>query len=198
MISPHVQSRRLTAADYHVDAVTAAKALIGTFLCRRFDDGTVLRRRITETEAYCGEEDTACHAHKGRTPRTDVMYSPGGCAYIYLCYGMHEMLNIVTGVEGRPEAVLIRGIEGASGPGRLTKLLQIDRTLNREDLIASKRLWLESDGAVFKFTAAPRIGIAYASKRDQSRKWRFTLRNKQLASSRNPGNWPTTHHLPIS
>lgn len=194
MTPPRAQSRRLTAADYRVDAVTAAKALIGVFLCRRLDDGTVLRRRITETEAYCGEEDTACHAHKGRTPRTDVMYSPGGCAYIYLCYGMHEMLNIVTGAEGRPEAVLIRGIEGASGPGKLTQLLQIDRTLNREDLIASKRLWLESDGAVFKFTAAPRIGIAYASKRDQSRKWRFTLRNKQLACSRNPGNWPTTHH----
>ena len=180
MSQPHVKSRRLTAADCRVDAVTAAKALIGTFLCRRLGDDTVIRRRITETEAYCGEEDTACHAHKGRTPRTDVMYSPGGYAYIYLCYGMHEMLNIVTGVEGRPEAVLIRGIEGASGPGKLTKLLQIDRTLNREDLIASKRLWLESDGAVFKFTAAPRIGIAYASKRDQSRKWRFTLRsNKQ-------------------
>ena len=72
MISPHVQPRRLTAVDYHVDAVTAAKALIGAFLCRRLDDGTGLRRRITETEAYCGEEDTACHAHKGRTPRTDV------------------------------------------------------------------------------------------------------------------------------
>ena len=174
MIPSRAKTRRLTAADYRVDALTAAKALIGTCLCRRLDDGTVLRRRITETEAYCGEEDTACHAHKGRTPRTDVMYSPGGCAYIYLCYGMHEMLNIVTGVEGRPEAVLIRGIEGASGPGKLTKLLLIDRTLNREDLIASERLWLESDGAVFKFTAAPRIGIAYASKRDQSRKWRFT------------------------
>ena len=103
--------RRLTAEDYSVDAVTMAKALVGAWLCRRFDDGTVIRRRITETEAYCGEEDTACHAHKGRTARTDVMYSPGGCAYIYLCYGMHEMLNVVTGPEGRPEAVLIRGVE---------------------------------------------------------------------------------------
>ena len=184
MTPPHTQSRRLAAADYRVDAVTAAKALIGAFLCRRLDDGTIIRRRITETEAYCGEEDTACHAHKGRTPRTDVMYSPGGCAYIYLCYGMHEMLNIVTGAEGRPEAVLIRGIEGASGPGKLTKLLQIDRTLNREDLIVSKRLWLESDGVAFKFTAAPRIGIAYASKRDQSRKWRFTLRSTANQNSR--------------
>ena len=92
--------RRLTAEGYAVDAVTAAKALVGAWLCRRLDDGTVVRRRITETEAYCGEEDTACHAHKGRTARTDVMYSPGGCAYIYLCYGMHEMLNVVTGPEG--------------------------------------------------------------------------------------------------
>ena len=84
-------------------------------MSRRMVDGTVMRRRITETEAYCGKEDTACHAHKGRTARTDVMYSPGGCAYIYLCYGMHEMLNVVTGPEGRPEAVLIRGVEGAEG-----------------------------------------------------------------------------------
>jgi len=167
--------RRLTAADYAADAVTVAKTLVGAWLCRRLADGTLIRRRITETEAYCGEEDTACHAHKGRTARTEVMYSPGGCAYIYLCYGMHEMLNVVTGSEGRPEAVLVRGVEGAEGPGRLTKLLQIDRTLNREDLVASGRLWIESDGLRVKFAAASRIGIAYASKRDQNRKWRFTL-----------------------
>lgn len=166
---------RLGMEDYRVDAVTAAKALLGAWLCRRLDDGTLLRRRITETEAYCGEEDTACHAHKGRTPRTDVMYSPGGCAYIYLCYGMHEMLNVVTGSEGRPEAVLIRGVEGAQGPGRVTKLMRIDRSLNREDLVTSPRLWIESDGTRPKFKASPRIGIAYASKRDQNRKWRFTI-----------------------
>ena len=69
--------RRLVAGDYAVDAVTMAKALVGAWLCRRLDDGTVIRRRITETEAYCGEEDKACHAHKGRTARTDVMYSTG-------------------------------------------------------------------------------------------------------------------------
>ena len=167
--------KRLAKNDYAVDAVTMAKALVGAWLCRRLEDGSVVRRRITETEAYCGEEDTACHAHKGRTARTDVMYSAGGCAYVYLCYGMHEMLNVVTGPEGRPEAVLIRGVEGAEGPGRLTKLLKIDRSLNREDLIASERLWIESDGSRVKFTAAPRIGIGYALKRDQKRKWRFTL-----------------------
>ena len=167
--------RRLTAEDYAVDAVTAAKALVGAWLCRRLEDGTVIRRRITETEAYFGEEDTACHAHKGRTQRTDVMYAPGGCAYIYLCYGMHEMLNVVTGPADHPEAVLVRGAEGAEGPGRLTKALSITRVLNREDLVASDRLWIETDGSRVALTAAPRIGIGYASKRDQARKWRFTL-----------------------
>lgn len=168
------KARRLQRGDYAVDAVTAAKMLVGASLCRRLADGTVLKRRITETEAYCGEEDTACHAHRGRTARTDVMYSAGGCAYIYLCYGMHEMLNVVTGPEGRPEAVLIRGVEGAYGPGRVTKLLSIDRSLNREDLVSSRSLWLESDGSRARFTASPRIGIAYAKPRDRNRKWRFT------------------------
>ena len=169
---------RLKKRDYVQNAVTMAKALLGMTLCRRLDDGSVLRARIIETEAYFGEEDTACHAHKGRTARTDVMYSAGGCAYIYLCYGMHEMLNIVTGPEGRPEAVLIRGVEGAEGPGRLTKLLKIDRSLNREDLTVSGQLWIESDGSRVKFTVSQRIGIGYASRRDQSRKWRFTLRGR--------------------
>ncbi|MCR5414061.1 MAG: DNA-3-methyladenine glycosylase [Kiritimatiellae bacterium] len=167
--------KRLDESDFASDAVASAKALLGAWLCRRLDDGTVMRRRITETEAYCGEEDTACHAHKGRTPRTDVMYSAGGCAYVYLCYGMHEMLNVVTGPEGHPEAVLIRGVEGAEGPGRLTKLLRIDRSLNREDLVSSDRLWIESDGAKARFTASPRIGIAYATARDRRRKWRFRV-----------------------
>ena len=171
-----IKLKRLSRDDYAVAAVTVAKTLVGAWLCRRLENGAVMRRRITETEAYCGEEDTACHAHKGRTARTDVMYSAGGCAYVYICYGMHEMLNVVTGSEGRPEAVLIRGVEGAEGPGRLTKLFKIDRSLNREDLVASDRLWIESYGSCVKFTAAPRIGIGYASKRDQARKWRFTLR----------------------
>ena len=109
------------------------------------------------------------------------MYSAGGCAYVYLCYGMHEMLNVVTGAEGRPEAVLIRGVEGAEGPGRLTKFLKIDRSHNREDLVSSNRLWIEADGTKVKFTSSPRIGIAYASKRDQKRKWRFTICRKKVS-----------------
>ena len=167
-------NRRMTDDDYRVDAVTAAKALVGAWLCRRLEDGTVMRRRITETEAYCGEEDTACHAHKGRTPRTDVMYLPGGFAYVYLCYGMHDMLNVVTGPADHPEAVLVRGVEGAVGPGRVTKALGITRALNCENLVESQRLWIErTDGPAPRFKTATRIGIGYASKRDQSRRWRF-------------------------
>ena len=165
---------RLNGQDYGQDAVTMAKELLGETLCRRLDDGAVLRVRIVETEAYFGEEDTACHAHRGRTPRTDVMYAAGGCAYVYLCYGMHSMLNVVTGPANHPEAVLIRGVEGAIGPGRVTKMLQITRALNRENLVESNRLWIErGDGGRRRFKATVRIGIGYASKRDQSRKWRF-------------------------
>lgn len=166
--------KRLSAAAYAVDAVTAAKALLGKWLCRRLPDGSVLKARIVETEAYCGESDTACHAHCGKTARNAPMYEPGGIAYIYLCYGMHNLLNVVTGVKDYPEAVLIRGVEGSIGPGRVTKFLQIDRTLNREPLTTSKRLWIEADEAPQPcFKATPRIGIAYATNHDQNRKWRF-------------------------
>lgn len=163
--------RRLT--DFSGDAVALAPRLLGKFLCRRLPDGTVLRRRITETEAYFGEEDTACHAHRGRTPRTDVLYEAGGCAYVYLCYGMHELLNVVTGPKDHPEAVLIRGVEGADGPGKLTKLLHITRAFNRTRFATSPDLWLEDDGFVPTYRCTPRIGISYASIRDQRRKWRF-------------------------
>lgn len=165
---------RLFMSAYSVDAVTAAKMLLGKWLCRRLDNGTVLKARIVETEAYCGEGDTACHAHCGKTERNAPMYEAGGIAYIYLCYGMHNLLNVVTGKKGYPEAVLIRGIEDHIGPGRVTKFLQIDRTLNREPLTTSANLWIEDDGMPpLRFKTTPRIGIAYATKRDQNRKWRF-------------------------
>lgn len=177
-----VPPARLRASEYGRNAVDMAKFLLGTILCRRLDDGTVLRARIVETEAYFGEEDTACHAHRGRTPRTDVMYAPGGFAYVYLCYGMHAMLNVVTGPVGHPEAVLVRGVEGAVGPGRLTKALRVTCALNRENLVESERLWIESDGAPPRFDASPRIGIGYASKRDRERKWRFSVRSSAAPS----------------
>ena len=170
------QMKRLSAADYAVDAVTAAKMLLGKWLCHRLQDGSVLKARIVETEAYCGENDTACHAHCGKTERNAPMYEAGGIAYIYLCYGMHNLLNVVTGPKDYPEAVLIRGVEGAIGPGRVTKFLHIDRTLNLEPLATSRFLWIEDDGnKPPRFKSTPRIGIAYATKRDQNRKWRFVI-----------------------
>src|SRR5574344_1850697 len=109
-MSPFVH-RPLAAVFYAGRAPAVARALIGKILCRRVGGRTV-RARITETEAYYGEADTACHAHRGKTKRNAVMYESGGRAYVYLCYGMYDMLNVVTGPADFPEAVLIRGVAG--------------------------------------------------------------------------------------
>ena len=166
--------RRLSVRDYRRDAVSLAPKLLGKLLCRK-TGRKILKLRITETEAYLGEEDTACHAHKGKTKRTAIMYEDGGHAYIYLCYGVHWLLNVVSGKKDNPEAVLIRGVEGFPGPGKLTKQLQIDKSLNGENMIISDRLWIEDDGKRPVFTAEKRIGIDYASERDKNRLWRFRV-----------------------
>ena len=157
-------------------APEAARALVGKMLVRRLPDGTEIRARITETEAYFGESDTACHACHGRTKRTEVLYHRAGTIYVYLCYGIHWMLNLVTGGEDDPQAVLIRGVEGASGPGRVTKYLRIDKGLN--DALLGGELTLEDDGYVpAHIDASPRVGIGYASPEDQARLWRFMVKN---------------------
>jgi DNA-3-methyladenine glycosylase len=167
---------RIDPAFYARDVLDAAPALLGKLLCRRLPDGTVLRRRVTETEAYRGTEDTACHAHAGKTRRTAVMFGPGGFSYVYLCYGIHSLLNIVTGEDGQPQAALIRGVEGHPGPGRATKAMSIDCSLNAIDMRASDALWLEEDGfAPASVLTAPRVGIGYASEEDQKREWRFRV-----------------------
>ena len=155
-------------------APEAARELVGKILVRRLPDGSVIRARITETEAYFGETDTACHASHGRTKRTEVLYHPAGTIYVYLCYGIHWMLNLVTGPADDPQAVLIRGVEGASGPGRVTKFLGVDKSLNDKTL--GDELSLEDDGFQPEITASPRIGIGYASPEDQARLWRFTAK----------------------
>lgn len=158
---------------YMRPATELAPLLLGKVLCRRVGD-TVIRRRITETECYFGEEDTACHAHKGRTPRTDTLYQQGGITYVYLCYGIHSLLNVVTGQAEHPEAVLIRGVEGANGPGRVTKSLGITCHDNRLPLIPESGIWIEDDGTPApSFQALPRVGIAYADKADRDRPWRY-------------------------
>ena len=160
---------------YRQDSVSLARALVGKILVRRLPDGTELRLRITETEAYTGVDDTACHAHKGKTQRTEVLWRDGGTIYVYLCYGMHNMMNIVSGSEGDAQAVLIRCCEGYPGPGRLTKALRITRSLNGEDMLSCSALWLEDDGMNVNITPDKRVGIDYAEDADRNALLRFKL-----------------------
>lgn len=164
----------LTCDFFHRPCLDVAKDLVGKVLVRNTSAGR-LRLRISETEAYCGEEDTACHAHKGRTKRTEVLYMDAGTIYVYLCYGVHWLLNIVTGDEDDPQAVLIRACVDAPGPGRLTKALHITGLLNRQDICGQDELWIEDDGFRCDIEADKRVGIGYASQEDQDRLWRFKI-----------------------
>lgn len=166
--------RRLEYPFFHRECLEVARDLVGKVLVRRTADGE-LRMRISETEAYCGEADTACHAHKGRTKRTEVLYAPAGTIYVYLCYGIHWLLNIVTGEAESPQAVLIRACVEAPGPGKLTKFLGITGALNRQHICQQDTLWIEDDGFRCKIAADKRVGIGYASQEDQDRLWRFKI-----------------------
>lgn len=165
---------RLNSDFFNRDVLLVAPELINKILVRKYSDGTINRFRIIETEAYRGEEDLACHASKGRTPRTGIMYLPGGKVYVYLIYGMYHMLNFVTSEENNPQAVLIRGIEGFNGPGKLTKHLMIDKSFYGEELSSSDRIWVENDGTIPKYSAGTRIGIDYAGEW-KDKPWRFYL-----------------------
>ena len=154
------------------DALTVAPLLLG---CRLIVDERELL--ITETEAYMGEKDSACHACHGRTKRTEIFYQRGGHIYVYLCYGIHCLLNIITGREDDPQGVLIRCGKGAEGPGKLTRSLGIDLSFNGINLLETDRVCLLR-GPVSTFKTAPRVGIGYAKKADQERPWRFVLKGE--------------------
>lgn len=162
------------SALFKKSALELAPYFAGKLLCRRIGS-QIIRRRITETECYMGEEDKACHASKGKTPRTSTLYEAGGIYYVYLIYGMHNLLNIVCGEAESPQAVLIRCVEGAPGPGRLTKALEIDRGFNRVSVVASDELWLENDGFAPELVALPRVGIDYAGEYWRDIPWRFVV-----------------------
>ena len=162
---------RLPYDFFRRDCPEVARDLVGKVLVYR---GNTLR--ISETECYCGEDDTACHASKGRTKRTEVMYMAAGTVYVYLCYGMHWMLNIVTGEAGHPEAVLIRACLEAPGPGRLTKKLGITGAENRGSVLTSENLWIGDDGFRCEIETDRRVGIGYASAEDQAKPWRFKIK----------------------
>ena len=164
---------RLPTDFFTRDVLIVAPELLGKILvCKVNND--FLRYRITETEAYRGVEDLACHASKGRTSRTETMYHTGGAVYVYLIYGMYWMLNIVTGRENDPQAVLIRGFEGLYGPGRITRKLQIDKSFYTEDVTISHRIWIEDDGFKPLYERGTRIGVDYAGEW-KDKLWRFYI-----------------------
>ena len=169
-----MEPQKLTTDFFRRDALEAAPALVGKLLCRRDETG-LHTLRITQTEIYRGEEDTACHARFGRTARSEMLYRAGGIYYVYLCYGIHNMLNVITGPADAPQGVLIRACAGAEGPGKLTKALHITREFNGAAIEGCAGLWLADDGLRPALTALPRVGIGYASPEDQARLWRFVM-----------------------
>ncbi|MFC2087863.1 DNA-3-methyladenine glycosylase [Bacteroidota bacterium] len=167
---------RISNRDFFTrDVLEVAPNLIGCFLVRKFKDGREIRHLIAETEAYRGEEDMACHASKGRTNRTEIMYHMGGILYVYFIYGMYWMLNIVTERAGIPQAVLIRGINEMNGPGKLTGKLKIDKSFYGEDLIYSNRIWIEMKTDQHEINLTTRIGLKNVDAFWKNKQWRYVL-----------------------
>jgi DNA-3-methyladenine glycosylase len=184
------QSDKPSRAFFDQSVLTVARALIGMHLLH--DDGRRLRAgRIVETEAYRGPQDLAAHSARGRTARTEVMYGPGGHAYVYFIYGVWNCLNVVTGPAGVPHAVLLRALEPLDGlhartwgPGLLCRALHIDRRLNGIDLRGA-RLWLERaprGAPPVRIARASRIGVDYAGAW-AARPWRFFDRDSPYVST---------------
>ena len=195
---------KLSATFYERgDVLTISKELLGKVLCTQFDDN-LTSGIIVETEAYAGKTDRASHAYEGkRTQRTEVMYASGGTAYIYLCYGIHHLFNVVTNFEGIPHAVLIRAIEPkdgieimlqrrnkktvnhslAAGPGSLTQSLGIT-VANSGISLKDNLIWLEDQNIFYSnqdIIAGPRVGVQYAGK-DAQKSWRFQIENSPYVS----------------
>lgn len=170
------------------NSVVVAKDLLGKNLIRIIK-GKKVSNKITEVEAYEGLDDKASHAHRGQTPRNTPMFGESGTIYVYFTYGMHWMFNITCGKKGHPAAVLIRGVEECIGPGRLTKKLFIDKTLNGKMLSRRSGLWVEEGekiaysatrrgGGKFKIIKTPRIGINSSGSVWSKKLYRFILQSK--------------------
>lgn len=166
---------RLNRDFFTRDVLDVAPDLIGKYLVIRQGKNKPERFMITETEAYRGWEDKACHASRGETPRNKVMFERGGKIYVYFIYGMYWMLNFVAGNEGIPQAALIRGIEGFNGPGKLTLALGIDRSFYGEDLTLSERIWVENNDYTTMIRRGPRIGVDYAGEYWKNKPWRYYI-----------------------
>ena len=176
--------RMLPHSFFNTKTLRVAQGLVGKYLVRRVD-GKILREKITETEAYVGPHDLACHSSKGKTKRCEPMFEEAGTIYVYFTYGMHWMLNIVTEEEGYPAAVLIRGTEKISGPARLTKKFKIDKMLNGKMLGKKSGLWIAAPAEAsregwkkkLKILRTPRIGVTYAKGGWAKKPYRFVLKD---------------------
>jgi DNA-3-methyladenine glycosylase len=189
----------------NTDVNSLARQLIGKMLFTQID-GEITAGAIVETEAYAGIEDKASHAYGGRlTDRTKTMYLKGGVSYVYLCYGIHNLFNVVTGPLNTPHAVLIRGVEPVigteimlqrrgmallkpnltAGPGALSKALGIDRTFNAKDL-TGEEIWIEDgwDVDLESIVAAPRVGVGYAADHALL-PWRYYIKGNRFVSKPN-------------
>jgi len=166
---------------FQQDVKTVAKTMIGMVLIRTFPDGHQDSYVITETEAYCGASDSACYAYKGRNKTSELLYHDGGTIFVHRCYGIHWMLNIVTGHKNDPQGVLIRGIEEIHGPGRVTKALELGNECNGTNITECETLSIVKGSSVIPCKATPRIGISYASKEDQDKLLRFVAIREETA-----------------
>lgn len=203
-----MKNNRLLQTFYAQDTRQVAHKLLGKLLVRQSRDKR-LSGFIVETEAYRGFDDTASHAHKGRTKRCAVMFGEAGHAYVYLTYGIHHMFNIVTESADFPSAVLIRAIqplEGikymlrnrnitkdisniGSGPGKVSQAMLIDRTLNGENIFAGGKIWVEEYDhrqfgglGMFSIDSSSRVGIDYADSKSRNHKWRYFIKGNGCVS----------------
>ena len=190
---------------YREDVLTISRELLGKVLYTNFH-GKLTSGIIVETEAYAGITDKASHAYGGkRTKRTETMYASGGCAYVYLCYGMHHMFNVVTNVEGIPHAILIRAVQPldgidimlrrrnlktisnqlTAGPGILSQAMGISVYISGQSLL-DKQIWIENREnnnplKNLKIISSPRVGVQYAGE-DANNLWRFQVANTSWVS----------------
>lgn len=157
-------------------SIELAPLLLGCRISHILSDGSISSGIISETEAYYGESDSACYAYKGRNKTSELLYHRGGTIFVHRCYGIHWLLNIVSGNEDDPQGVLIRGINSIHGPGRVTKFLSLNNDYNGQLITNCSFLNIsEREEHDVKYQSLPRIGISYASEIDQELPLRFVL-----------------------
>jgi len=176
-----MKSAILRKKFFNRPTAVVARELLGKYLVRKIRNREVALK-ITEVEAYDGLKDKASHASRGKTERNTPMFGPAGRFYVYFVYGIHWMLNIVTGKKGFPAAILIRSTAEISGPARLTKILRIGKSFNGKPALSKSGLWFENRGEIIhrgEIKKTPRIGVAYAGPVWSKKPYRFVLTKRK-------------------